>query len=313
MFFKEAWEVLKQAASDWVDDRASTLGAALAFYSILSLAPLLVVAVAIAGFVFGEQAARGEIVAQIEDMVGTQGAGAIQAVLAHAHRPEAGIVASVLGVVMLLLGASGVFAQLREALNTIWEIQPTSESGIWPLVRDRIFPFLLVLGTGFLLLVSLVLSAVISALARYAEDWLPAAELIFQSVNFGVSFLMVFLLLALIYKVLPAARVAWRDVWLGAATTAVLFMVGKLLLGIYLGKSGVGSAYGAAGSLVVLVVWIYYAAQILFFGAELTQVFAQRYGSRAIGQNRRPDRSAKAQGSPASWTPARATGPGSRR
>jgi membrane protein len=295
VFVKEVWEVVKQAASEWMEHKASTLGAALAFYSILSLAPLLVIAIAIAGFIFGEQAARGEIVEQIEGMVGQQGAEAIEIMLTHAHQPDVGITATVLGVLMMLLGAMGVFVQLRDALNTIWEIEPRSESGIRAFIRDRFFPFMLVLGTGFLLLVSLVLSAVISAMAEYAESWLPAAERVWHAVNFGASFVMVFLLFALIYKVLPAARVAWRDVWLGAAITAILFTVGKLLLAIYLAKSGIGSAYGAAGSLVVLLVWIYYAAQILFFGAELTQVFARRYGSRAIGQRGRVERPATAQ------------------
>ncbi len=284
MILKEAWQVLNQAGSDFVEDKASQLGAALAFYSLLSLAPLLVIAVAIAGFVFSEQAARGEIVEQIEGMVGAEGAQAIQTALVNAHRPEAGTIATVLSMAMLLFGASGVFGQLRDALNTIWEIPPRQESGWRAFLRDRFFPFLLVLGTGFLLLVSLILSATISAAAKYLERWLDVPEAVWHAANFVASFVIVFLLFALIYKVLPAARVAWRDVWMGAAITAVLFVAGKLLLGLYLGKSSVGSAYGAAGSLVVLLVWIYYAAQILFFGAELTQVFAQRYGSRAIGR-----------------------------
>lgn len=283
MNVKEIWAVLKEAGAEWVDDKASQLGAALAFYSILSLAPLLVIAIAVAGFVFGEQAARGEVVEQIEQMVGSQGAEAIQTMLANAHRPNAGITATVLGVLTLLFGASGVFGQLRDSLNTIWEIKPPKETGIWPFLRDRFFPFMLVLGTGFLLLASLVLSAVIAGLEQYASAWLPRAAALWEGLHVAVSFVIVSLLFAMIYKFLPATHVAWRDVWLGAAITAVLFMVGKVALGLYLGKASVGSAYGAAGSLVVLVVWIYYAAQILFFGAELTQVCARRYGSRIIG------------------------------
>ncbi len=242
MVFKEIWEVLKKAGSDFVEDNASQLGAGLAFYSLLSLAPLVVIAVAIAGFVFGEQAARGEIVEQIEGMVGVQGAEAIETALANANRPETGTVATVLSIAMLLFGASGVFGQLRDALNTIWEIPPSQQSGWWVFLRDRFFPFMLVLGTGFLLLVSLILSATIAALAKYLERWLQVPEAVWHAVNFAASFAIVFLLFALIYKVLPAARVAWRDVWLGAAITAVLFLIGKLLLGLYLGKSGVGSA-----------------------------------------------------------------------
>jgi membrane protein len=283
MIFQEMWAVLKEAGDEWVKDKASQLGAALAFYSILSLAPLLVIAIAVAGLIFGEQAAHGELVGQIEQMVGSQGGEAIQTMLANAARPEAGIAATVLGVLTLLLGASGVFGQLRDSLNTIWEIEPSEEGGVWPFLRDRFFPFMLVLGTGFLLLVSLILSAVIAGVKQYVSGWLPGAEALWHGLHMVVSFGVVFLLFAMIYKFLPAAKVAWRDVWLGAAITAVLFMVGKLALGLYLGKSSIGSAYGAAGSLVVLVVWIYYAAQILFFGAELTQVCARRYGSRIIG------------------------------
>jgi membrane protein len=287
MVLTETWRVLKQAGSEWVDDKCSQLGAALAFYCILSLAPLLVISIAIAGFVFGERAARGELVEQIQQTVGKQGAEVIQTVLANAHQPSAGILATVLGVAILVVGASGVFNQLRDSLNTVWDIEPPAQRGVWrvwPFIRDRLLPFLLVLGTGFLLLLSLVISEVMAGAAHYLEARVHVAEAVWHVVNVGVSFVMVFLLFALIYKVLPAARVAWRDVWLGALITAVLFMVGKLLLGLYLGKSSVGSAYGAAGSLVVLLVWIYYAAQILFFGAELTHVCAQRYRKQHADQ-----------------------------
>ncbi len=285
MIFKEAWILLKQAGADWQEDKASQLGAALAFYSILSLAPLLVIAIAIAGFIFGEDAARGQLARQMEETVGGEGAQAIQTMLSHANRPATGIVATILGVVTLLFGASGVFGQLRDSLNTIWEIDPPPQKGIWPLIRDRLFPFTLVLGTGFLLLVSLLLSAMIAGVKAYASGWLPGADALWQALHVAVSFVVIALLFAMIYKFLPATKVAWRDVWLGAVITAVLFLIGKLALGLYLGMAAVGSAYGAAGSLVVLLVWIYYAAQILFFGAELTQVCAQRYGSRVIGNS----------------------------
>lgn len=245
MFLQETWSVLRQAAAEWVEDKASQLGAALAFYSILSLAPLLVIAIAIAGFVFGEQAARGEIVGQIRQLVGMQGAEAIQTMLAHAHHPEAGIIATTLGLVTLLFGASGVFNQLRDSLNTIWGVQPSAERGVWPFVRDRLFPFLLVLGTGCLLLASLVVSTTISAAARYLQRWVDVSESFWHGLNFVVLFTMVFLLFALIYKVLPATHVAWRDVWLGAAITAVLFAGGKLLLDFYLSMSTIAAAYGA--------------------------------------------------------------------
>jgi membrane protein len=185
-----------------------------------------------------------------------------------------------------------VFGQLREALNTIWEIEPADQRGVWPFIRQRLLPFLLVLASGCLLLGLLLLSTALAAAARYLEGWWPVAESVWYAVDSAASFFIVFLLFALIFKVLPAARVAWRDVWLGAATSAALFLVGKMLVGIYLAHSSIASSYGAAGSLVVLLVWIYYAAQIFFFGAELTQVFAERYGSRKIGRIRTARRGA---------------------
>ena len=282
MFFKESWEVLKQTSSEWLEDNAARLGAALAFYSVLSLAPLLVIVLAIAAVVFGEEAARGQIVAQIEGMVGTEGARAIQDMIAHAQRPEAGVIATVLGVIMLLFGAAGVFGQLQDALNTIWEVQAKPGRGVWGFLKARYFSFAMVLGTGFLLLVSLVLSAALAALGKYMTDALPGLGPVWQVVNFGVSFGVVTLLFALIFKVVPDVKIAWKDVWIGAALTALLFTLGKFLLGLYLGRSSIGSAYGAAGSLVVLVVWIYYSAQILFFGAEFTQVYAKRYGLQIV-------------------------------
>jgi membrane protein len=276
---RETWDLLKQTYAEWVEDKAPRLGAALAFYSILSFAPLLVIAIAIAGAVFGEEAARGEIVGQIDQLVGHEGAVAIQQMIEHANRPGAGLVAATLGIATLLIGASGAFGQLQDALNTIWEVRPKPGRGVWGFIRDRFLSFVMVLGTGFLLMTSLVISAAIAGLSKYLTDLLPGAW-IWQVVNQVVSFGVFTLLFALIFKYVPDAKVAWKDVWVGAAVTALLFTIGKFLLGVYLGRGSVGSAYGAAGSLVVLVVWIYYSAQILFFGAELTQVYAKRHGSR---------------------------------
>lgn len=281
-FLKESWEVLKQAGLEWVEDNAARLGAALAFYSILSLAPLVVIAIAIAGMVFGEEAARGQLMTQIQGMVGSEGAEAIQSMIANADKPKAGILATILGVVMLLFGAGGVFGQLQDAMNTIWEVEPKQGGGVWGFIKNRFLSFAMVLGTGFLLLVSLVISAAIAGVGSYLGHLLPGLEPVGHVANFLASLLVVTLLFALIFKVLPDAKVAWRDVWIGAALTALLFTVGKFLIGLYLGKSGIGSTYGAAGSLVVLVVWIYYSAQILFFGAELTQVYAKRYGAQIV-------------------------------
>jgi membrane protein len=280
-YLSESWQVLKTAGSDWVEDKASQLGAALAFYSILSLAPLLLIAVAIAATVFGESTAKGELMEQLTEMIGEQGAGAISTMLDHAQNPGSGIVATVFGLVTLIFGASGVFAQLQTAMNTIWEVPAKKDAGIWDTIRSRFLSFAMVLGTGFLLLVSLILSAVISGIGSYLGDRFPAFEPISQLSNAVVSFLVVTVLFAMIFKLLPDTDIAWRDVWVGALITAVLFTIGKFFIGLYLGKAAVGSAYGAAGSLVVLLIWIYYSAQILFFGAELTQVYARRYGSQS--------------------------------
>lgn len=278
-YFAEAWTILKTAGADFFEDKAAQLGAALAFYSILSLAPLLIIAISVAGLVFGEEAARGEVSTQIEGMVGPQGAKAVESMLTNARRPAAGTVAAVFGIVMLLVGASGVFGQLQDAMNTIWEVPPKKEAGIWGMVKSRFLSFTLVLGVGFLLLISLLLSAIISGASEYMNGIWPHLEPLWHLANALVSFVVVMLLFAMIFKFLPDTTVAWRDVWVGAALTALLFTVGKFLIGLYLGKSSIASAYGAAGSLVVLLVWIYYSAQILFFGAELTQVYARRHGS----------------------------------
>jgi membrane protein len=279
-FFSESWQVLKTAGSDWLEDKAARLGAALAFYSILSIAPLLIVSLAIAALIFGDKA-EGEMMAQLTGLVGEQGAGAISTMLHHAQKPGTGIVATVFGMITLLFGASGVFAQLQEAMNEIWEVPPKKSSGIWDMIRGRFLSFAMVLGTGFLLLVSLILSAVISGIGSFIGDQWPAFEPIGQLSNMVVSFLVVTLLFAMIFKLLPDTSIAWRDVWVGALITAILFTIGKFFIGLYLGKAAVGSAYGAAGSLVVLLIWIYYSAQILFFGAELTQVYARRYGTQS--------------------------------
>lgn len=277
---KTIWLMLKQTASDWVEDKAPQLGAALAFYSLLSIAPLLLIAISIAGLVFGEEAARGGIEHQIEDLVGEQGAQAVEDMLAHAKKPGAGILATVTGIATLLFGASGVFGQLQDSLNTIWEVRPKPGGGVWGFLRTRFLSFAMVLGVGFLLLVSLVLSAGLAAIGNYLGDLLPAWGTLVGVLNFVISFLVITLLFALIFKLLPDVKIAWKDVWFGAALTAALFTIGKFLIGLYLGYASVESSYGAAGSLVVFVLWVYYSAQILFFGAEFTQVYARMFGSR---------------------------------
>jgi membrane protein len=273
------WSVVKETASDWQDDKAATLAAALAYYTLLSIAPLIVLAVAVIGLAFGEDAARGQISEQIGGLVGAQAGEAIEAIARNASAPEAGVISTVIGIVVLLFGASGVFGELQTSLNTIWEVEPKPGRGIKGLIKDRFFSFTMVLGVAFLLLVSMILNAAIASLGRFLEGALPGGEALWSVLNVVISLGVVTLLFALIYKVIPDAKIQWRDVWIGAFVTALLFSIGKLLVGLYLGKSTFVSSYGAAGSVVALVVWVYYSSQIVFLGAELTQVYARRFGS----------------------------------
>lgn len=280
----KAWEIIKETFAEWNADNAPRLGASLAFYTILSLAPLLVVAISIAGLVFGEEAARGQIVGQFRGLVGTEGAEAVQTMVQNANKPAAGIIATIIGLATLLFSASGVFGELQASLNEIWDIKPKPSKGIWDTIRQRFFSFSLVLGTGFLLLVSLVLSAVLAGLYDYIERLFPGLGIIGTILNFVISLGVTTLLFAAIYKLLPDADIAWKDVFIGAAVTALLFSIGRYLIGLYIGRASVGSAFGAAGTLVVLLIWIYYSAQILFMGAEFTQVYANRLGSRIAAE-----------------------------
>lgn len=278
MTLKSLWGLLKDTASDWKEDKADRLAAALAFYTVLSLAPLVVLAVSIAGLAVGEEAARGQLSGQIAALVGPQAATAIEGILANAHKPSTGVLSTIAGAAVLLVGASGVFGELQDSLNTIWEVQPKPGRGIWGMVRDRFFSFTMVLGVGFLLLVSLFISTALAAAGTMLSGALPGGETLWGVVNFAVSFAAVTTLFALIYKVVPDVKVRWGDVWVGAAVTALLFTLGKIGIGLYLGKSTVASAYGAAASVVVITIWVYYSAQILFLGAEFTQVYARTFG-----------------------------------
>lgn len=280
MKLKVMWKLLSATYAKWTEDHAQGLGAALAFYAVFSLAPLLLIVIAIAGLVFGKEAAQGQIIGQIQGLVGEESAKAIQSMIEEARKPAVGIISMVLALVMLLFGATGVFAQLQEALNTIWRVEDKSEQGIWKLLKDRFISLMAVLGTGFLLLISLVISAGLSAAGAAMGQVLPFPEFLLQTINFFASFVIVTLLFAMIYKLLPDISIHWGDVWIGAIMTSLLFTIGKFLLGLYLGKSNVGIAYGAAGSLVVILIWVYYASQIFLFGAEFTAVYAHTRGSR---------------------------------
>ena len=277
---KSIWSLIKESVSQWSEDYAPSMGAALAYYTIFSIAPLLVIAIAVAGFFFGQDAATGQIFAQLRGLIGDEGATAIQGLVKSASEPGKGTFAAIAGVVTLLLGATTVFGELQTDLDRIWDTPQQQSSGIWSLLRTRLLSFGMILGIGFLLLVSLVLSAAISALSGFWDSWFEDWEFVLQAVNFLVSFGIVTGLFAMIYKVLPRCEIAWKDVWVGAAVTSLLFSVGKLLIGLYLGKSSVTSGFGAAGSLVIVLVWVYYSAQIFLLGAEFTKAFAYSHGTR---------------------------------
>ena len=277
---KSIFRLIKEAFGEWQQDKASLLAAALAYYTVFSITPLLVIAISIAGTVFGEEAAQGEIVGQINQLVGQQGAEAIETALANADRPQLGSAASIISIVLLFIGASGVFAQLQEALNTVWNVKAKPNQGIWGFIRKRLLSFGIVLSIGFMLLVSLILSAILSGIGKLEINVLPGLTPLWQIANFVVSFCFITLLFALIYKYLPDVKIRWKDVMVGAITTALLFTIGKFLIGLYLGRGSLGSAYGAAGSLIVFLAWVFYSAQILLFGAELTQVYARKYGKK---------------------------------
>jgi membrane protein len=277
---KTALQLFRATVAAWVEGKASRLGAALAFYTMFAIAPMFVIALAMAGFWFGEEAARRELFGQISALVGKEGGDAIQAVVAAAHQPKAGAWATAVALVTMFLGATGVFVELQDALNSIWGVRRKPGRGLRHLIKDRILSFAMVSGIGFLLLVSLVLSAGLSALGGALSRMLPAQEAIWAGVNFAISLGVITLLFAMIFKVLPDVKIAWHDVWVGAFMTALLFNLGKFLLGLYLGRSSMASAYGAAGSLVIVLLWVYYSAQILFFGAQFTRMYADRCGSR---------------------------------
>src|SRR5215472_14390323 len=275
--------IFSASFGEWSRQKGPRLGAALAFYTLLSLAPLLLVLVSVVGLVLGQQSAQAYIISQIQALVGKQGAAAAQVLLEGSRNTTHGILATAFGVLTLFFGASGVLMELRDALNTIWEVPTPELSGLRKLsnfIKERLFSFALVLATGFLLVVSLAVNAWIAALGAWSASVLPAPELILHIVNSVVSFLIITGLFSAIYKFLPDVRIEWRDVVLGGAGTSVLFTVGKLALGIYLGKASFASTYGAAASIVVLIVWVYYSGQIFFLSAEFTKMFANCYGSQ---------------------------------
>ena len=278
---KSGWGLLVKTCTSWLDDYAPSMGAALAYYTLFSMAPLLLIVVSVAGLVFGQDAARGEIEAQLRQLIGDAGARAVQDLLVSVRRPAEGTLATVVGLGLLVLGATTVFAELQDALDRIWRVPARRRVNGWlSLVRARLLSFGMILAIGFLLMVSLVVSAALAVLGRWVEPsfggWLWLASV----VSGAGAFAMISVMFALIYKVMPRVHVHWKDVWIGALFTALLFNFGKLLIGLYIGRSGVVSGFGAAGSLVVILLWLYYSAQIFLLGAEFTWVYANTFGSR---------------------------------
>ena len=271
-----AYHVLREAINKFIDDKVTRMAAAIAFYAILSLTPLLLIALAAAGYIFGTEAAQGQLVDQMRSLTGEAGAEVIQNAIKNAKEPSSGILATIIGVGTLLFAASGVFTELQDSLNTIWGVRPKPGRSFLYIIQDRFLTFAMVLIIGFLLLISLVLSAVLSATGSYLESLLPGMPWLMQLANIGISFIVVMLLFASMLKFLPDVKLTWRQTMWGALITSGLFILGKFAIGLYLGRSSIASPFGAAGSLVVFVVWIYYSNLIFFFGAELTQVIVKK-------------------------------------
>ena len=275
------WQLTKETASEWMNANPFRLAAALAYYTLFSMAPLLVVVMGIAGLVFGEEAARGQIFGPLQSILGSKSADAVQNAVSAASVKSSGVLATIVGVVALLVGASAVFGELQDALNTIWNAKASPDAGMWDLVRKRLLSVAMVAVIGFLLLVSLTISAMLNAAGKYFGGALPIPSFVLELLNFVVSFGVTTILFAALFKVLPDIDTEWSDVWIGAVATATLFTIGKSLIGIYIGRMALDSTYGAAASLLVVLVWIYYSSLIFFFGAEFTHVYAQSHGSQA--------------------------------
>lgn len=278
---RQIWLLITSAFNGWNDDYAQSMGAALAYYTMFSIAPLLLIVISIAGLVFGEDAARGEIAWQLQHFLGEQGALVVQALVESVNKPTKGWLTAIIGVLLVLVGATSVFNELQNALDRIWGVTPTPETGGFiHAINTRLLSFGMVLGVGFVLMVSLILSAGLSALGKWWTPFFRGWETMVTVINLGLSFMVTTAMFALIFKVMPRVRMHWREVWIGATITAILFTFGQFLIGFYIGTSGVASSFGAAGSLVALLVWVYYSAQVFLMGAELTKAYSYIFGSR---------------------------------
>jgi membrane protein len=279
---KSIWLLLKDSAIAWDNDNIGQQGAALSFFTVFSLSPLLIIVIVLSSFVFGQEAASGHLVSQIRGLIGIEGASFVQSLITNAYESDSTVLATIFSVVMLLLGASAVFMQLRDSLNTIWRVQQKPIGTILAFLRVRLLSFAMILGIGFLLLVSLILSAVLAAMSDYLSNLLAILTGIVSLLDFIISFVGITVMFALMFKFVPDAALKWRDVWVGAAVTSLLFSIGKLVIGLYLGNGAIGSTFGASSSLVIIMLWAFYSSQIVLFGAEFTRLYAMRFGSNIL-------------------------------
>lgn len=276
--FKTVYELLNETVRAYIKGDIVSQGAALAYYTIFAIAPLFIIALAIAGFWFGQEAARKELFGQLNQLIGPQGGEAIQSIIAAANQSKTGLWATIIAAGTLAVAATGVFVQVQSSLNKIWKVQQMGGTGVRNFIRHRLLSFAMVLGIGFLLLVSLICSASLAALGSFVGDYISEKEILLKALNFVLSLGIITALFTMMFKFLPDVKIAWRDVWLGGFITALLFNLGKFLIGIYIGRSSIASVYGAMGSLVIVLIWVYYSAQLLFFGAQFTAVYASRFG-----------------------------------
>ena len=275
------WDLLSETYQEWRKDNAQTLGAALAFYTTFSMAPLLIIVIAIFGVILGKETIQVEILRRTQELIGTQGAEAVRMMIRAAYRPGSGLTSTIIGILVIVIGSTSALVMLTQSLNIMWGAEPDPKASIWNLVKGRLLSFVMILVIGFLLMLSLMVSIVLSFVATFLQNWVPVPVFFIQMADWGLSFLLITLLFAMVFKILPDVEIAWSDVWVGSIFTAILFTLGTFLFSLYLARSSISSAYGAASSLAIILMWVYYSAQVLFIGAELTQVYANRHGSRA--------------------------------
>ena len=279
------WDLLSETYKAWRQDHAQTLGAALAFYTTFSMAPLLIIVIAIFGVMLGKETVQVEILRRAQELIGPQGAAAVKMMIGAAYRPGSGLPATIIGILVILIGSTSALVMLKQALNLMWGARPDPQASAWNLVKGRLLSFVMILIIGLLLVLSLMVSIALSFVAAFLQNWVPVPIFAIQVADWGLSILLITLLFAMVFKILPDVKIAWSDVWVGSAFTAILFTLGKILFGMYLARSSISSAYGAASSLAIILMWVYYSAQVLFIGAELTQVYANRYGSHIKPRN----------------------------